>query len=96
MIKLTLRTLKDQLVDLTCIGFILIPDKWRSKKHSSTKVEYTVVSSEISNSRITYVKGTPNVLYKLFNEFLKASDHLVQSFSPFKALDEASLLMVSL
>ena len=64
--------------------------------HSSIKLEYTVVPSGISNSRITYVKSTINVPYNLFSWFLKASDHLVQSFSSFKAPDAASVLMVSL
>ena len=64
--------------------------------HSSIKVEYTTVPSEISNSRITYIKGTPNIPYKVFNWFSTASDHLVQSFYPFKAPGATSMLMVSL
>ena len=74
----------------------LIPMSGTLAINSSIKVEYTVVPSGISNSRITYIKGTPNVPYKVFNSFSKASDHLVQSFSPFKAPGAVSMMMVSL
>ena len=74
----------------------LIPISGALAIHSSTKVEYTTVPSGISNYRITFVKGTPNVPYKVFNWFSKASDHLVQSFSSFKAPGPAYTLMVSI
>ena len=74
----------------------LIPMSGSLEIHSLTKLEYTVIPSGISNSQIKHVKGTPNVPYKVFNCFSKASDHLVHSFSTFKASGTTSLLVLSL
>ena len=74
----------------------LIPMSGALAIHSLKKVEYTTVPIGISNSQITYVKGTPNVPSKVFIWFLKAYNNLSQSFYPFKAPGSASLLMVSL
>ena len=64
--------------------------------HVWSNILSTVVPSGIFNSRITNVKGTPNVPYKVVNWFSKASEHLVQYFYTFKAPGAAFILMVSI